>query len=351
MVELTTGDILKADVEAIVNTVNCVGVMGRGIALQFKKAYPENFKAYKAACDKGLLLPGNMLIHDRSSLINPRYIINFPTKRHWKAKSRIQDIKDGLEALIREVRKLEIRSIAVPPLGSGLGGLNWLDVRPLIESAFAALPEVRVVLFEPKGAPAPQEMPKQRKAPNMTVGKAALLCLMRRYLIAAMDPFVSLLEIHKLMYFMQEGGEPLRLKYQKALYGPYAENLRHVLIDIEGHFILGYGDGEDKPDKKIELIMESSLKAEDFLSAHPETRIRFDSVSNLINGFETPYGMELLSTVHWVVAREKANGLDDVNSLVFSWNQRKKMFPKEHIGFALRVLQERGWVSLSEDSK
>ncbi|KKK92759.1 hypothetical protein LCGC14_2699710, partial [marine sediment metagenome] len=226
MIEITTGNILQAETEALVNTVNCVGVMGRGIALQFKKEFPDNFTAYKAACDKKELKPGMMLVVNLNQLQLPRYVINFPTKRHWKGKSRIEDIESGLNSLITEVRQRNIESIAIPPLGCGLGGLDWGVVRPMVERAFESLPKVRVLLYEPVGAPAAEKMAKTKKEPNMTVGRASLLGLMRRYLSAAMDPSVSLLEIHKLMYFMQEAGEPLRLKYTKGPYGPYAENLR-----------------------------------------------------------------------------------------------------------------------------
>src|SRR5256885_995863 len=159
MIELSQGNILKADADALVNTVNCVGFMGKGIALQFKKAYPENFQAYYKACEARAVQPGHMFIFDLRSMLNPRYIINFPTKRHWRANSRYEDIQSGLEALAAEVRRLDIRSLAVPPLGCGLGGLDWSKVRPMIERAFATLPEVRVLLFEPLGAPEPKAMP------------------------------------------------------------------------------------------------------------------------------------------------------------------------------------------------
>ena len=248
MLEVTRGDILKADAEALVNTVNCVGIMGRGIALQFRKAFPENFKVYKSACDKKKLHPGTMLICDLNRFQNPRYVVNFPTKRHWKGKSKIEDIESGLEALVKEIAKNNIQSIAIPPLGCGLGGLSWGQVKPIIQKAFDALPDVHVFLYEPSGAPVAEEMVKEKKIPNMTVGRAALLGLMSRYLKAVMDPFVSLLEMHKLMYFMQETGEGLSLNYTKALYGPYAKNLRHVLNLIEGYFISGFADAEDRPD-------------------------------------------------------------------------------------------------------
>ena len=122
MIEYKRGDILAEDAEALVNTVNTVGVMGGGIALQFKKAFPANFKAYAATCKRGDVQPGRMFVFETGQLTNPRYIINFPTKRHWRGKSRMEDIDAGLEALVKEVRDRGIRSIAIPPLGSGLGG-------------------------------------------------------------------------------------------------------------------------------------------------------------------------------------------------------------------------------------
>lgn len=147
-IEITSGDILSADVEAIVNPVNCVGVMGRGLALQFKLAYPANFKAYKAACDAQLVCPGQMLISETGRL-SPRYVINFPTKRHWKDRSYVEDIDSGLAALASEVRERLIRSIAVPALGAGLGGLDWSDVLPRIKSALNDIPDLRVLVFAP----------------------------------------------------------------------------------------------------------------------------------------------------------------------------------------------------------
>ena len=149
MIELMRGNILEADAEAIVNTVNCIGVMGKGLALQFKKAHPENFEAYREACAAGEVQPGRMFVHATGRMHNPKYIINFPTKRHWRDSSHYEDIEAGLTSLIEEARRLDISTIAVPPLGCGLGGLDWAKVRPMIEAAFAELPGVRVLLFEP----------------------------------------------------------------------------------------------------------------------------------------------------------------------------------------------------------
>jgi O-acetyl-ADP-ribose deacetylase (regulator of RNase III) len=346
MIEITQGDILKADAEVLVNTVNCVGVMGRGIALQFRKAFPKNFKVYEAACKDGLVQPGKMFVYDLNRFYNPRFIVNFPTKRHWKGKSRIEDIKSGLSDLIDFVQGHQIRSIAIPPLGCGLGGLNWEEeVRPLIIEAFQSVPEVAVLLFEPAGAPSANSMVKETNVPSMTVGRAALLGLMRRYLGAVMDPTVTLLEVHKLMYFMQESGELLRLNYQKAPYGPYAENLRHVLNHIEGHFISGYGDAEDRPDKPLELKYYASNQAEEFLANHEVTQERFDRVADLIKGFETTFGMELLSTVHWVSTREEAKTPNEAVFKIHDWNTRKRMFEPRHIELAWERLYQLKWLT------
>jgi O-acetyl-ADP-ribose deacetylase (regulator of RNase III) len=342
--EFTTGNILRADAEAIVNTVNCVGFMGRGIAAQFKRAYPLNFKAYEAACKHKEVVPGKMLVFETGQLTNPRFIINFPTKRHWRGKSRIEDIVSGLVALVSEVRSRKIRSIAIPPLGCGLGGLNWRDVRPLIERAFAPLPDVRVLVFEPNADGPSDKMAKAREVPPMTPGRAVLVGLLEKYVSALMDPAVSLLEVHKLMYFAQEAGEPLRLKYVKAAYGPYAENLRHVLAMIEGYMISGYGDGGDAPEKPLELVPGATDEAREFLKDHPETSERFERVAKLVEGFETAFGMELLATVHWVMAHEGARGQAVVDA-IHAWNSRKQMFTDHQILLAANRLAEEGWLA------
>lgn len=345
MIEYTSGDILRSEAEALVNTVNCVGVMGRGIALQFKNMFPENFKAYAAACERREVQPGRMFVFDTGQLTPPRYIINFPTKRHWRGKSRMEDIEDGLVALVETIRTRGIRSIAIPPLGSGLGGLDWARVKLRIEAALRSLDDVQVIIFEPEGAPSSDTM-KHREVPNMTPGRAALVELMHRYLRGLLDPFVTLLEAHKLMYFMQEAGQPLKLRYQKAPYGPYAENLRHVLHAIEGHLIAGYDDGGDAPDKQLTLVPGAAEEAGAFLAEHADTRERFDRVAALVEGFETPFGLELLSTVHWIVTREQARNVEEVVAQTYAWNERKRQFTPRQIGIAVDRLSTQGWVNL-----
>jgi len=349
MVRFVQGDILTADAEALVNTVNCVGVMGRGIALQFKNIFPKNFKAYEAACRRGEVQPGRMFVFDTGELTWPRYIINFPTKRHWRGKSRIEDIQAGLEALVAEIQARNVRSIAIPPLGSGLGGLDWAKVRPLIESALATLPEVDALVFEPGGAPTDERANRSSDVPKMTAGRAALLGLMNRYLAALMDPSISLLEVHKLMYFLQAAGEPLRLRYVKAPFGPYAENLRHVLRDIEGHLISGYADGGDTPGKQLALVPGAVRDAESFLEAHPTTHERFDRVARLVDGFETPFGLELLATVHWVATQEQAKDREGILRATYAWGPRKRQFTPAQIDLAAERLRSEGWLASAAD--
>jgi len=343
MIELTQGDILHADVEAIVNTVNCVGVMGRGIALQFKKAWPDNFKAYAAACNKQQVQPGNMFVFDTGQLANPRFIVNFPTKRHWRGASRMEDIESGLAALVATIREKGIHSVAIPPLGSGLGGLDWQQVKPRIEQAMSELADVRVLIFEPKGAPANNVMVRNKVVPKMTPGRAVLIELLQRYLAGLLDPTISLLEVHKLMYFMQEAGEPLRLRYCKAHYGPYAENLGKVLNDVEGHFISGYADGGDDPKKQLQIVPGAVEDANNFLQSYPQTRERFNRVSKLVEGFESPFGLELLATVHWLRKRESITRVEEVVQAIHNWNDRKRQFTPRQIEIALNVLDRENW--------
>ena len=346
MLAYKTGDILAEDAEALVNTVNCVGVMGRGIALQFKNAFPENFAEYVRACKRDEVQPGRMFVVETHRLTSPRYIVNFPTKRHWRGKSRMEDIDAGLVDLQRVIREKGIRSIAIPPLGSGLGGLDWTKVRPRIDAALRGFNDVCVVIFEPGGAPAPQQIAKRQTAPNMTPGRAALVGLMHRYLGGSLDPFVTLLEVHKLMYFMKVSGEDSldRLQVVKGHYGPYAENLSHVLREIDGYFVSGYPDGGDAPHKQLELVPGAVRDADEFLRAHPKTQARFDRVADLVSGFETPFGLELLSTVHWVMATGQARTMDEVVEHIYAWTERKRRFTRRQIALAADVLMSKGWI-------
>lgn len=339
-----SGDLLREDAEALVNTVNCVGVMGRGIALQFKKAFPENNKIYAKACRNQEVQPGRMFVVETGEFTNPKYIINFPTKRHWKGKSRLEDIDAGLKDLKQVLLQRKIRSVAIPPLGAGLGGLDWADVKARIVSELSEMKGIEVRVFEPLGAPDAKVMVKNRAVPKMTPGRAAMVELMRRYLDGLLDPFVTLLEIQKLMYFMQVAGQDMRCSYVKGPYGPYASEIGKALNHTEGHLTSGYADGGDDPTKQIELVPGAVDDAKRFLKDQPETLARFDRVAALTEGFESPYGLELLATVHWVISQENAQSEEEILRQVHAWSARKRQFTPRQIIIATQALRSQNWV-------
>jgi O-acetyl-ADP-ribose deacetylase (regulator of RNase III) len=349
MTEFAEGDILKAEVQALVNTVNTVGIMGKGIALQFKKAFPEMFRDYERACARGEVETGKMHVFDRGSLFNPRYVINFPTKKHWKSNSKIADIQSGLQDLIHQIKALGITSIAVPPLGCGHGGLDWSEVQPLIIEAFATIPDVKALIYQPTGAPAPEKQVIGTERPAMTLSRANVLQVLNRYYVLGYQ--LTLLEAQKLLYFLQEAGEILNLRFTKGPYGPYADNLRHVLHKFEGHFTVGFGEGRNAPQTPIQLLPEALQEAEKFVAGQgldgSETEKRFGRIAELIEGFESPYGMELLASVHWVATHpeEKATDLDSTVRAIHAWNDRKRKTMKaDHVRIAWQRLRERGWI-------
>ncbi|WP_299493418.1 macro domain-containing protein [uncultured Shewanella sp.] len=348
MITYQTGNILHDQADAIINTVNTVGVMGKGLALQFKKAFPENFKVYKKACDDKSLVTGQVLTVPLDTMNAPFYVINFPTKAHWKGKSKLEFIEQGLDSLKVEVNRLKLKSIAIPALGSGLGGLPWQQVERLIQEHLADMSDVEWRVYPPQAAPQAEAMPNKTKRPAMTAGRAAVLGLIDRYVSTGFGYRLSLLEVQKLVYFLTAVGEPLnQVVFKKHHYGPYADVLRHVLDKMEGHFITGYADGLNKPDTPIELKGDAATEALSYLEQHQDTKQRFDKVAKLIEGFESQNGMELLSTVHWVATQEYDNKpltCDEVINGVHGWNARKANMKPAHIVAAWDRLREQGWL-------
>lgn len=338
MINFKTGNLLESDTEALVNTVNCVGVMGKGIALQFKQAFPDNFKKYETACRSKTVRPGKMFIVSTNSFINPKYIINFPTKRHWKGQSKMEDIELGLKDLVLEVERLGIQSIAIPPLGCGNGGLDWNQIRPKIVKAFEKLPQVDVYLYGQAGSPLPDNVVIGTNRPQLTRARALFIALMKEYAVPGYR--LSLLEIQKLAYFLQELGEPLKLNFVGHKYGPYADNLNHVLQKLEGHYIRGYGDRSSVA--QVYLLPDAAEEADQFLADKRDSIERLEEVKQIIWGFESPYGLELLSTVHWVLKNNPGteSSSQEVVRLVHEWNERKKnLFCEDHIVKAWKHLK------------
>ncbi len=363
-----TGNLLEADVDALVNTVNTVGVMGKGIALQFKNAFPDNFEAYRQACKDEAVRLGEMFVFEvparesqpldeldstmfelaPASASRPRWIINFPTKAHWRNRTRLGHIEAGLDDLRGRIAQQGIESIAVPALGCGNGGLEWSDVAPLIRSRLADL-DVEVHLYPPNGAPAASEMAVNTERPVLTPGKAALVAMVDRYSAVALS--TSLIEIQKLMYFLQEAGEDLRLRFVDHYFGPYADNLRHVLQTLEGHYLRGFGDGSNPVEHSEPLVLLPGAdgEADEALTDYPEVEARMHRVLDLVEGFESPYGLELLASVHWAATRfdwGSDGGPAEIVARVQAWSPRKKrLFESDHVTTAWGRLSDRGWIT------
>lgn len=348
MITELRGDLLAADVDALVNTVNTVGVMGKGIALQFRRRYPELFADYSRAAKSGQVQLGRMYVWETDTIGGPRYVINFPTKGHWRSPSVLTDIESGLDDLVKVIRDRDIRSIAIPPLGCGNGGLDWAVVRPVMLRALDELVDVDVRIFAPGAPPSAASMRSAGARPRMTPGRAALIRTISGYGPRSMG--VSLVEVQKLMYFLQVAGEPLRLDYHQGRYGPYADNLRHVLREVEGHYLSGYGDGSSPvlTAEPIEVLAGADSDAESFLTDRPETAARIAQVLDLVEGFESMYGLELLASTHWIATHEvdAANDAEAAAAGVASWTPRKAgLFSREHVRAAWEALRDRGWLA------
>lgn len=336
------GDLLKQeDVDAIVNTVNCVGVMGKGIALQFKKKWPDNFKAYALACKNKQVKLGEMFTFELGALATPRFIINFPTKDHWRSASRLEDIELGLQDLVQQIAYFDIRSIAIPPLGCGLGGLPWSDVKPLVIKYLGDIENLEVRLFEPTDAIKATAIETNTAKPKMTAGRAAILALLETY--QSVNYGLSKIEVQKLAYFLQEAGENLKLEFTKHNYGPYADALRHALNTMDGHYIQGVGDGVVESEiRPVDAALED---AKQYLATSNEAiNARIGRVSDLIEGYQSPYGVELLATVHWVAKYEGARDPVEAYQAIQQWNERKQMLmTQQHVQSAWNRLQNNGW--------
>lgn len=310
MIEYTEGNILDAEAEALVNTVNTVGVMGKGIALMFKEAFPENFKNYEAACKRKELKAGKMFVSERQSFVGPKWIINFPTKENWRGNSKIEWIEAGLEDLKTVITENNIKSIAVPPLGSGNGGLGWEQVRPRIEAALGSLKGVRVIVYEPTSRY--QNVVKRSGIEKLTPARALVAELVRRYWVLGIE--CSLLEVHKLAYFLERTidklnlDDPLDLRFEADKYGPYVPRLTHLLDGLDGSYLhcgkrLGDAGPFDviwfddaKRDKVAAYLGTGEAKA--YLPA-------LEATAELIDGFQSPLGMELLATLDWLLYHDK----------------------------------------------
>ncbi|WP_305909649.1 macro domain-containing protein [Methylomarinum sp. Ch1-1] len=308
MIHYTQGNLLEADVDALVNTVNTVGVMGKGIALMFKERFPMNMQAYVKACKAGEVVTGKMFVTQTGELMGPQWIVNFPTKQHWRTKSKMEWVEEGLLDLRNFIIEQQIKSIAIPPLGAGNGGLVWQEVKLKIEQTLGELPDVEIWIFEPTAKY--QNVAKKTGVNKLTPARAMVAELVRRYWILGME--CSLLEIQKLAWFLQRVIEAqglkneLKLNFEANNYGPYANNLEHLLNALDGSYlksdkripdsnpldVIAFNDAKKQ---QVEAYLNSEGK--DFLPA-------LEKASEIMDGFESPFGMELLSSVDWLLVNE-----------------------------------------------
>jgi O-acetyl-ADP-ribose deacetylase (regulator of RNase III) len=293
MITFTQGNLLDSNAEALVNTVNTVGIMGKGIALMFKEAFPENFKAYAVACKNNEVRTGHMFVTERNQLIGPKWIINFPTKEHWRSPSKLKWIEDGLENLKLVISTHKIRSIGLPPLGSGNGGLDWAVVKEKIKESLGSMPDLEVIVYEP--TPKYQNVAKREGVEKLTPARALIAELVRRYWVLGFE--CSLLEIQKLAYFAERIVEdlklpnPLKLEFQADRFGPYAFKLTHLLNSLDGSYL--HCDKRLADADKFDVIWFDDSK-KDFVAAYfttPEAkpyREALEITANIIDGFESP---------------------------------------------------------------
>ncbi len=309
MITYAKGNLLEADVDAVVNTVNTVGIMGKGIALMFKEQFPRNFEAYACACDAGEVRIGNMFVTENKELFGPRWIINFPTKTHWRVKTKIEWVEDGLKDLVRVIRDKSIHSIAIPPLGCGNGGLDWHYVRPLIEAALKELDSVNAIVYEPSSKY--QNVAKRTGVEKLTPARALMAEMVRRYSLLGIE--CSILEVQKLGWFIERGvrrfhrSDALKFKFRANKYGPYSHNLTKLLDSLDGSYL--------RCDKRLadanpmDLIWFNDAKydrVQAYLNSGEGKEFSrvLEWASATIDGFESPLGMELLATVDWMLQHD-----------------------------------------------
>jgi len=310
MITFTRGNLLEANTEALVNTVNTVGVMGKGIALMFKEAFPENFRSYAKACKAGNVQTGKMFVTERNVLIGPRWIINFPTKQHWRNPSQMEWIDDGLADLYRFIQENEIHSIAIPPLGSGNGGLDWNCVKEKIITALSNLPDLEVLVYEPTRAY--QNVTKKNGVQKLTPARALIADLVRRYCSIGID--CSILEIQKLAWFLERTIEhfaihnPLNFQFTANRYGPYAHRLMHLLNALDGSYLQCEKRISDAiPSDIIRFDYQKQSVISDYLSLSENSQyvLALEKTEARIDGLQSPLGLEALATVDWLLTKNK----------------------------------------------
>ena len=333
MITFVTGDLLSDNAQALVNTVNTVGVMGKGIALQFKEQYPENYILYKKACKEGKIAIGQIFITDISNLSGRKLIVNFPTKTTWRKPSEYVYIEKGLLDLKNKIQELKIQSIAIPPLGSHNGGLDWFRVKEMIIGSLNDV-DCDIRIYEPTAAIV-DRLKSERV--RLTPARAMLLDVLCD--VVAYGEFISVFAAEKIVYFLQRFGaqNDFNIKFERGYYGPYSGGkIAHVLYYLNGSYLKGMAGMQTKPFDEIWLLDETPQYIKEYLN-HSENRKYkeiADRTKTFLRGFYSNYSLELLSTVDYILYLEKFEtniyklNLDEqytvINNIISSWNPRKQ---------------------------
>lgn len=345
------GNLLESDAEALVNTVNTVGIMGKGIALQFREAFPENYRIYKRACQNNELHVGELLITQESTLLHGmKTIVNFPTKIHWRYPSEYSYIAQGLKTLRKEIKERHISSIAIPPLGSHNGGLDWMKVKEMVETELEGM-NCKIYLYEPSDSII-EKMKSERI--RLTPARAMMLMVaadMNRY-----GEFASVFALEKAIYFLQRfgGQEIFKIDFKPYIYGPYSGGkVAHVLYRMNGSYIKGMVGMQNRPFDYIWLTDDAAKDAYSFISNH-ENKELMEICSNtmkFLSPYYSNYSLELLSTVDYVLNnkqdfenwrnQEEEAILQKLRQKLHDWSSRKeKMFKAEHLELAVNYLRQ-----------
>jgi O-acetyl-ADP-ribose deacetylase (regulator of RNase III)/uncharacterized protein YwgA len=337
-----TGNLLNSETEAIVNTVNTVGVMGKGIALQFKERFPQNFRAYSKACKEGLVQTGKMFVSTESDLQGDKIIINFPTKEEWYRKSQYSWIEEGLKDLVQVIQQKDIKSISIPPLGCGNGGLNWGKVKTLMIQYLVDLTEVDVHIYEPN-AQIKNILQKEsiEKEVKLTPARAMLLYSLFKY--ERYGECSTVFTANKLAYFLQASGENLKLKFEPYTYGPYAQAVEKVLYALNGGYLKGLEQMSASPFEALHLNYDRKQEVSDFVAnnLNSKQKDRLQSLFVAIDGFESTLSLEVLSSVHYITRRHPEIEQHEIVEKIRGWNQRKSgLITEEYVRIASEHLSD-----------